>query len=108
MLRAWELVKKMTSDEKSLLLYFETCLVDAYGKADSRRMNKDDFDIAKKWNESGFVTFGRIKSKDIINNNTHWVRFSEEAWELAHKERRARCGRMLEKATYERVGVDGA
>jgi len=36
----------MTSDERNLLLYFETCAVDYGGKIDNRRMNREDIYIA--------------------------------------------------------------
>lgn len=43
----------MTSDERSLLLYLETRAVDHGGKVDAQHMNKEDFDIAKKWMKKG-------------------------------------------------------
>ena len=55
----------LTKAERSLLLMFECCVVDRYGGVESIRMNREDFDIADRWNESGFVRFGRIYSKDI-------------------------------------------
>lgn len=96
----------MSKDERSLLLFFETCAVDYGGKIDVRHMNKEDMDIAKKWNKEGFVKFGRIKFHDIIGKHTHWCEFSEEAWKLAHQERRARCCRIMSHNTFGRVGID--
>ena len=76
----------MTKDERSLLLFFETCIVDQAGKVDTRRMNYEDMKIASAWNENDFVRFGRIKFTDIskqpsrlIPNYTHWYELSEEA-----------------------------
>ncbi|MEE9158957.1 MAG: hypothetical protein V3U60_11285 [Gammaproteobacteria bacterium] len=80
----------MSRDERSLLLYLETCAVDLCGRVDGCHMNEDDFDIAKGWNESGFVSFGRIVIKDHNRQGGNWAELSEDAWELAHKERRAR------------------
>jgi len=84
----------MTSDEKRLLLYFETCAVDHGGKVDIKRMNKEDIDIALKWNKEGFVKFGRIRFHSI-RERYHWCELSEEAWELAQAERRAKCKRIM-------------
>jgi len=95
----------MNKTERSLLIYLETCLVDRTGHVDTRRMNKEDMDIAKKWNEEEFIAFGRLKfhyiedlqSNPPIIHATHWVSFSDKAWELAAQERRARAGRMFPK-----------
>ena len=65
-----------TRNEKNLLLYFETQAVDYGGTLESVRMNADDFAIAKRWNEAGFVHFGRIAFHDIKRHNgvarDHW------------------------------------
>lgn len=95
--------------EKSLLLYFETQAVDYGGKLESVRMNADDFAIAKRWNEAGFVQFGRIAFHDIKKNagvaRDHWCVLSDEAWKLAHAERRARCERVMAKISEQRIGL---
>jgi len=92
----------MTSDEKRLLLYLETCAVDYGGKVDTKRMNKEGMDIAKKWNDEGFVKFGRIKFHSIIVS-THWCELSDEAWNIAHAERKARCLRIMSKQTIDKT-----
>jgi len=94
-------IKELSRDEKSLLLYLETCVVDHAGAVDGRKMNQGDFEIVEKWNEVGFIKFGRICFKDISENRANWVFLSEPAWELAHKERRAKAGRMYEKRYYK-------
>lgn len=98
-----------TNSEKSLLLYFETQAVDYGGKLESVRMNTDDFAIAKRWNEAGFVQFGRIAFHDIKKNagvaRDHWCVLSDEAWKLAHAERRARCERVMAKISEQRIGL---
>ena len=98
----------MTKDERSLLLYLETRAVDYGGTVDTRRMNKEDFEIAKGWNESGFLKFGRIKFHDInpASHATHWCELSDEAWKLAHQERKRRCLRIMSKHTFGKVGVN--
>lgn len=83
-------LNEMSRDERSLLLYLETCAVDFTGRVDSRRINEDDFRIAKGWNEAGFISFGRIVVRDHNSQGSNWVELSEDAWGLAHQERRAR------------------
>ena len=96
----------MTKDERSLLLFLETCAVDYGGKIDARHMNKDDFRIAESWDRSGYLKFGRICYKDIpssVTAKTHWVELSEDAWKDAHAERRARFDRIESKRTWNRT-----
>jgi len=93
---------EMSKDEKSLLLYLETRAVDYGGKVDTRHMNDIDFDIAKEWNREGFVKFGRIKSDDIMQpNENHYCVLSDEAFELAHQERKNRSIRMWAKKRWK-------
>ena len=47
-----EMNEEYTRKEKSLILFFETCAVDGLGRVDTRRMNKEDFDIAKAFTEN--------------------------------------------------------
>ena len=83
----------MTRDERSLLLYFETRMVDYSGRVDTRRMNDDDMEIVDKWKAADFIDYGRIRVADHNMDGSNWVEFSEEAWQLAHQERRARAER---------------
>lgn len=83
-----------TTDELSLLLFFETCFVDHGGILDSRHMNGDDMQIAAGWNKSGFIKFERICSEDLNlygHKKSHVVWLSDEAMTEAHAERRARA-----------------
>jgi hypothetical protein len=93
----------MTKDERSLLLYLETRAVDRGGLVQTPQMNADDFAILETWKASGFVEFGRLTRASIekLRGSTHWVRLSEEAWKLAHEERRARCERLYTSKTWE-------
>jgi hypothetical protein len=43
----------LSKDEKSLLLFFESCAVEYGGKINVRHMNEDDFKIAEAWNRTG-------------------------------------------------------
>ncbi len=92
----------MTSDERNLLLYLETRAVDHGGIVDTKHMNKEDMDIAGKWNNEGFVKFGRIKFHSIIVG-THWCELSDEAWNIAHAERKARCARIMSRQTIDKT-----
>ena len=91
----------MSKDERSLLLYLETRAVDYGGKVDVRHMNSDDMAIAKIWNKSGFLGFGRVASEDCSSSGAHWCRLTDEAWRLAHEERRARAARMYAQRTWK-------
>ena len=92
---------KMDKDERSLLLYLETCLVDNRGRVDQKKLNNDDRHIMELWRDNGFVNFGRIHPDEYMEKmGTHWVELSEDAWKLAHEERRARSRRLLEKRAW--------
>ncbi len=93
----------MTSDERNLLLYLETRAVDHGGIVDTKHMNKEDMDIAGKWNNEGFVKFGRIKFHSITSAGTYWCELSDEAWNLAHAERKAKCARIMSKQTINKT-----
>lgn len=96
-------LEQMTRDERSLLLYLECCCVDYEGLIDVRKMNKEDIEIAKRWNEAGFITFGRVSAKSIFSGSakkSHCCTLSPEAWNLAHRERIARFERNYKKRTW--------
>lgn len=88
-------IEKMTKDEKSLLLYFETCLVDKDGRIMAKRMNEIDFEIAKKWTKEKFVSLKGIPIKEVKNKGiyteTHTVCFSEKAFQMVYYLRKARA-----------------
>ena len=97
------LLEQLSKEEKRLLLYLETRCVDYGGVFDAGRMNSDDYKIAKKWNDCGFLQFGRISSASIRlipANGMYWCRLSEHAWKLAHQERMARFYRSDEKRAW--------
>lgn len=97
----------MTKDDRSLLLYLETCAVDHGGSVATVHMNDEDFAIARHWNSEGFVEFGRIRESDFISrdspisNRTHWCRLSDVAWEMAHRFRRERAERSWDSKRYQ-------
>lgn len=90
----------MTRDELSLLLYLETRAVDYGGRVDMWKMKADDMAILKRWNDSGFLQSGRIVISDINQDGTLWCLLSDDAFALAHQERRARAARMWAKRTF--------
>lgn len=103
----------LTRQEKSLLLYMETQAVYYGGLLQAQLMNEADFEIAERWNECGFVRFGRLSVEDPAAcretsdfDRTHWCVLSEEAWVAAHAERRARCQRVMNKLTVHRIGLE--
>jgi len=93
-------MKEYSKDEKSLLLYLETCLVDNRGNVTGVRMNDADFVIIKKWKEEGSISFQRVPFHEIttagVFPQTHTIKFTDEAWKLAHKFRRERAERHTE------------
>ena len=93
---------EMTKDERNLLLYIESVSVDYGGLVHSQRINDEDREILKRWDEENFISYSRI-TWDCIQefiydkHNTSLVRLSEDAWKLAHEERRARNLRMMSR-----------
>jgi hypothetical protein len=112
-------VREMTKDERSLLLYLETCATDYGGTVDQRHMNDEDREILERWTREGFMQSGRICFHDAetLSRHTrkvsHWVVLSDVAWTAAHAERRARYERLEAKRTWMRTeeknatGTDG-
>ena len=97
-------VSEWSRDEKSMLLYLETCLVDGYGFVKGVKVNAEDIAIATRWNKEGFITFKRIPYDYIPIANRYgaskfeylyYVRFTLEAWNIAHNLRYERSERML-------------
>lgn len=93
-------IKTMSHDEKSLLLYFETRAVDHTGGVNPLHMNQGDFEIAKQWDESGFVKFGRIAYDYITRDSSNWCELSDEAWQIAHQIRHERAKRLFEERAW--------
>jgi len=59
--------KDMSKDERSLLLYLETCIVDYGGQIESRRMNEIDFKNMTKFKVIGLIDYGRLTAEFIIS-----------------------------------------
>ena len=104
--------ESMTKDERSLLLYFEDCMVNKMCCVQPVHMNEEDFRIAEKWHEDKFVSFVRCPYDFIRKDNpnrraggdyTHLVLLSDEAWELAHQLREERGNRQFSNIVERRV-----
>lgn len=91
----------MGNNERSLLLFVESCAVDFWGRMDQRRINDEDREILDQWNDTGFVVYGRIAAADCNKDGALWVRLSEAALDLAHQERRARIARTWKKRGWQ-------
>lgn len=92
-------MKTLTKDQLSLLLYLETCAVDARGVVDQLHMNADDCAQAEEWTKTAFIFYRRRPMADFVATErkqpTHVVTLSPKAWKLVHAERRARAERHL-------------
>lgn len=93
-------LNEMSRDERSLLLFFECRAVDHSGRVKTVHMNDADRAIAERWNAEGFVQYGRICAENLSEHGTHWCQLSDEAWALAHAERKARAARTWEKRNW--------
>lgn len=102
----YESTEKMTKDERSLLLFLEDAMVNKSGAFSPAHINNDDQKILDEWNELGFVESGRVKFKYIKGGYSRWCRLSDEAWMLAHQERKARAKRLQLRRGYATTDED--
>ena len=91
---------KMSKDERSLILFFESASVAYGGRLNTAHMNADDIKIAEDWTDEKFVTFSRIASHFLKGDKTHSVVLSDDAWRIAHEERRQRFNRLYLKKNW--------
>lgn len=100
--------------EKSFLLYLESVLVDNRGHVDGAKINDEDRKISEKMARERLIWFSRRPARDIMEENekrpmsavrrpTHYVRFTELAWELAHRFRRERAEKTSRTVTHEEI-----
>ncbi len=85
----------MTTSEIRLLLFLETQAVDHVGLVFSASMNDADFTIAKRWDEEGYIQFGRRAYKRIAGGRAHCVVLSDSAFNDAARYRKERAQRGL-------------
>lgn len=89
---AVDVIETMTKDEKSCLLYIETCCVDRGGLLEGCRLNAADHVAIGLFKTKGLLSrAGRIPAKMIENSDTHYAELSEAGWERAHQLRRWRA-----------------
>lgn len=93
--------EQFSKDEASLLLYLGACAVNKSGRVNSDHMTDDDFQLAEKWAEHGFIRFGRIAARYCGGSGSHWVEFTDEAWKIAGELRKARGIRMFASKPYK-------
>jgi hypothetical protein len=87
-------IATLTRDEKSLLLYVETCCVDYGGLLEGIRMNESDHKALDRFKAEGVLDFGRIPSEllgQFSRKVTKWCDLTDTGWALAHQLRRARA-----------------
>ncbi|WP_323120020.1 hypothetical protein [Burkholderia alba] len=92
-------ITTLTKTEHSIILYAESCSVEYGGLLEGMRMNDDDLTALRKFADAGILAFGRVPAKllgplsDFGGKPTHWITFTDEAWQLAHALRRQRAAR---------------
>lgn len=93
----------MSKVERSILLYLESCAVDAGGLAEGRRMNDEDATAIEKLKAEGLLEFSRIQGTMLgsaTNKNwTHWAHLTAAGWALAGNLRQLRAARLGPFAT---------
>ena len=100
--RCYAALSDLTREQLSLLLFLECRATDHGGLVETPHMNESDIEQAAKWTADGFLAFGRLTSASIrsLHGSTHWVTLSDEAWRLAHEERKARHARIYSRRTW--------
>ncbi|MCM2546162.1 hypothetical protein [Burkholderia glumae] len=82
-------IETLTKDERSMMLYAESCCVDYSGLLEACRMNNEDMAALRRFQEAGLLTFGRVPAKllgqlaSYGRKPTHWVTLSESGWNFA-------------------------
>ncbi len=90
------MIEALSKDEKNLLLYIETCVVDYAGTVEAVRMNEVDFEAAKTLEEKGLCSVRRLKIASIEKRKgsrkpTHHAILSDEGWVCAQRLRKEKA-----------------
>lgn len=101
--RAEEMAATLTRDEASLLMYFETCVVDLNGRVDLEKMNATDMIIRDRFVDAGLINFGRIVYADHNRQGGNWVEMTPFAMNLAHALRKQRASRGEQNRRYRKT-----
>lgn len=85
-----------SKDDKSMLLYAETCVVDHGGLLEGQRMNGADLKALLKFEHDGLARSGRIPAALLgeykgTRKPTHWIKLTPFGWAVAHELRRWRA-----------------
>lgn len=87
----------ITREQRSILMYAETCAVEHGGLLEGIRMNADDHVALTQLAVEGILNYGRIPGKLLgtfkVRQATHWCDLTEAGWALAHQLRRARAAK---------------
>ena len=101
-----------TEEEKSLLMYLETCAVDHDGRVDLRHMNGEDIGVVARWAETGaIVWWKRLRAREIKrlqkcgSHATYHVNLGGDAMAAAHRLRSERAQRGLARTADCIVGA---
>lgn len=106
-------IAALSKAQKNILLYAEHCMVNNGGLLEGSRFRKEDLAALEVLQDKGLLIFGAIprhmlgKIATMSRAPTHWVTFTENAWEIAHSLRRQaatspHCGRkMVDEALAE-------
>lgn len=90
-------IDTITRDQRSILMYAETCAVDHGGLLEGIRMNSDDIAALDQLEAAGIVKYGRVPGKMLgsfrVRQATHWCDLTEAGWALAYALRRARAAK---------------
>jgi|GEM_PF-4420500 len=104
----------ITREQRSILMYAETCAVDYGGLLEGIRMNTADHDALKELVAAGMLTYGRIPGKllgTFARSVSYWCDLTEAGWALAFQLRRARaakpeqCRQVVDAVMAERAEV---
>ena len=84
-----------TQEEKNLALYLEAIQIDSGCRIDAAALRNGEEEIIQKWERDGLLETGSVHpSQEHIRGRNRRVRFlTDELWELAHFERKARAER---------------
>lgn len=93
---------ELTKDQKSMLTYIETCVVDHGGTLEAARMNAADHEAMKDLKSLKLIDHGRMPSEFLrvhgARKCAHWAVLTDAGWEVAHKLRRERAERAIKGA----------
>ena len=90
-------MKELTKDEKFLLLFLEDTVVNQWGIVDDlRKVSPEELEKMKEWNKIKFVLSKRVhRNKGEQIHLTYAIRLSDDAWNLAQEERKAKALRHI-------------